>query len=66
MPNEPHRLGLLELEKIISLNEAAALSGISIDGLRRHYPHLIRKLSPRRVGVKLRDVLAIGDDIAAA
>lgn len=68
MPDETLQssLGLLELEKIVSLNEAATLAGISVDGLRRHHGHLIRRLSPRRVGVKLRDALAIGKDNAAA
>jgi hypothetical protein len=50
----------LALEKIVTLAEAAELAGISKDSLRRHHAHLIRRLSPRRVGVKLRDVLSIG------
>jgi predicted transcriptional regulator of viral defense system len=50
----------LALERILTLDEAAELAGISKDSLRRHYSHLIRRLSPRRVGMKLRDALAIG------
>lgn len=50
----------LDLERIVTLSQAAELSGISEDGWRRHHKHLIRRLSPRRVGVKLRDALAIG------
>ena len=38
----------LELERVISLTEVAELSGVSEDTIRRHYPHLIRRLSPRR------------------
>jgi hypothetical protein len=49
-----------EMERVVSLNDAAMLSGLSRDTLRRNYPDLIRKLSPRRVGVRLKDVLAIG------
>ena len=50
----------LELERIVSLQEARDLSGLSIDTWRRNYRHLIIQLSPRRQGVKLRDVFAIG------
>jgi hypothetical protein len=51
----------LELERIIPLSQASKLSGISEDGWRRHYGHLIRRLSTRRIGVKLRDALRIGE-----
>jgi hypothetical protein len=50
----------LELERMLTLDETAELSGLSTDTLRRRYAHLIRRLSPRRVGMKLRDVLTIG------
>ena len=50
----------LELERLVSLAEASDLTGLSIDSLRRHYSHLIRRLSPRRLGIKLRDALGIG------
>jgi hypothetical protein len=48
----------LESQRIISLSEASVLTGLSIDTLRRRYRVL--KLSPRRVGMRLSDVLAIG------
>jgi hypothetical protein len=51
-------LSALELERHVSLREAAALKGFSVDTFRRHYGHLIRKVSPRRNAVKLRDLLA--------
>jgi hypothetical protein len=51
------RLSARELETIISVAEAAKLRGISRDTFIRHYPKLIRKLSTRRNGVKLRDAL---------
>jgi hypothetical protein len=38
--------------------EAARIKGISPDTFKRHYSHLIRKPSPRRCTVKLRDLLA--------
>jgi hypothetical protein len=50
----------IEFERIVTLDEAAKLAGISVDGLRRHYAHLIRRLSPRRVGMRVRDALSIG------
>jgi hypothetical protein len=53
----------LRLECIISLVEASELTGLSIATLRRRYKHLIRHLSPRRIGIKLRDVLSIGEPI---
>jgi hypothetical protein len=49
----------LDLERHISVPEAAALKGFSADTFRRHYGHLIRKVSPRRCTVKVRDLLAI-------
>ena len=47
----------LELETIIPVPKAAELRGISRDTFKRHHSDLIRKLSPRREGVKLRDAL---------
>ena len=51
----------LELQRVVTLREAAEISGISLDTIRRRYPQIIIKLSPRRVGVRLRDALSIGD-----
>ena len=51
----------LELQRVITLREAAEISGISLDTIRRRYPQIIIKLSPRRVGVRLRDALSIGE-----
>jgi hypothetical protein len=50
-------LSALELEKHVSVPEAAKLRGISTDTFKRHFSHLIRKVSPRREAVKLRDLL---------
>ncbi len=58
-------LGAIERRRIISLDEGARLLGISRDTLTRmslagRGPRIIR-LSPRRVGVRLGDVLALAD-----
>jgi putative DNA primase/helicase len=39
---------VIELERLITLREASELSSMSTDSLKRHYSHLIRRLSPRR------------------
>jgi hypothetical protein len=54
-------LSALDLEKIITLTEAAAFTGLSKDSLRRHHKHLFRRLSPKRIGIKLKDALTIGE-----
>jgi len=55
-------LTALELERNISVPEAARIKGISTDTFKRRYRHLIRKISERRNAVKLRDLLV--DDAA--
>jgi hypothetical protein len=50
-------LSEIDLERHISVPEAAELKGISPDTFKRHYGHLIHKVSPRRKTVKLRDAL---------
>lgn len=49
----------LDLERVVNLNVAAKIRGVSRDTIRRHHAHLIRELSPRRKGMKLRDVLNV-------
>ena len=51
-------LSALDLERHVSVPEAAEFKNISVDTFKRHYSHLIRKVSPRRDAVKLRDLLA--------
>jgi hypothetical protein len=48
-----------ELLRICSMEEAARLSGLSPDTLRRHHADKVRKLSPRRNGVRLVDALLL-------
>jgi hypothetical protein len=50
----------LALECVLSLPEVAELRGVSVDTIRRRYAHLVRRLSPRRVGMRLADALTIG------
>ena len=52
----------LESERIVSLKEAAQLRGVSVDTLKRNDRDKIIKLSKRRLGVKLKDVLQLDDD----
>jgi hypothetical protein len=54
----------LELDRIISLPQAAEMRGVSVDTLKRRNPEIIVRLSPRRVGVRVRDVLTIGRPVA--
>jgi len=56
----------VELERHVSVPEAAAIKGISPDTFKRHYQHLIRKVSPRRNTVKLRELLADAQQKAAS
>jgi hypothetical protein len=61
MPKQVKVPAAFELEQMISIDEAAALAGLSRDSVRKHYRHLICRLSPGRVGIRLRDALAIGN-----
>jgi hypothetical protein len=60
IPFNPAELSPLELRKKIKVKEAARLNDLSEATFRRHYPHLIRKISSRRDAVELGDALAIG------
>jgi hypothetical protein len=50
-------LSALDLEKHVSVPEAAEYLNISVDTFRRRYQHIIKKVSPRRDAVKLRHLL---------
>jgi hypothetical protein len=47
----------IERRKKLTVREAAKLNTLSEDTFRRHYGHLIKKISPRR------DVVELGDAI---
>jgi hypothetical protein len=51
----------LVLRRKISVRRAADLNDVSEDTFRRRYPHLIKKVSPRRDAVELGDALAVGN-----
>jgi hypothetical protein len=50
----------LELRKIIPLAQVTELTTLSADSLKRHHADKIKRLSPRRLGMRLADALAIG------
>jgi hypothetical protein len=58
-------LPLVERLRIVSLAEAARLSGLSQDGLLRHHRDKIIKLSPRRLGMRQGDALMLNPKTAA-
>jgi hypothetical protein len=49
----------LELERIVSLQEAATLSSISADSWKRNHREKLVELGPRRLGVRLRHALML-------
>jgi hypothetical protein len=49
----------IELQQIISLKEAAKLQGSSVDTIRRRQSDKIIRVSPRRVGMRVRDALLV-------
>jgi hypothetical protein len=55
-------LSPLEMHRVVSLNEAARLAGISDDTLRRRHPDKIVRISPRRVGMRVGDALQLRSD----
>jgi hypothetical protein len=50
----------LELDRIISMQEAEEVSSLSVDSWKRHHADKLVELSPRRLGVRLRDALMLG------
>ena len=61
MPEPDHtKLTAIELQRIAPLTEAARLAGVSKDTLQRHHQDKILQLSPRRLGMRVRDALSLG------
>jgi hypothetical protein len=52
-------LSPLELARIAPLPECAQLAGCSVDTLERHHADKILRVSPRRVGMRVRDALLL-------
>lgn len=51
----------ITMRRVIPLSQASELSGVSVDTLKRRYATKIITLSPRRRGMRLADVLSIGE-----
>jgi hypothetical protein len=49
----------LELERVLPLPEVEEMTSLSRDSLDRHHSNKIVDLSPRRRGMRVKDVLAI-------
>jgi hypothetical protein len=61
MPDELSQLSPLELNRIVTLDEASRLSSVSKDTLRTHFADKILHLSPKRDGMRVKDALLLGD-----
>ena len=46
-------------DRVLTKREVEFLTSMGWETFRRHYPHLVLELSPRRVGVRAGDVYAI-------
>ncbi len=53
----------LELARIVPLDEAARLRGVSPDTLKREEASKILKIGKRRLGMRLRDALMLGNAV---
>jgi hypothetical protein len=49
----------VELQRVVDPKEAARLSDLSIDTIKRHHASKIIELSPRRRGMRLGDALSL-------
>jgi hypothetical protein len=50
-----------ELDRIVSLEQAAELCSLSADTIKRRHRDKLIRLSPRRTGIRLRDALMLAD-----
>jgi hypothetical protein len=55
----------VEMKRIVPLAEGARLRGVSIDTFRRTMRHKFIKLSPRRLGIRIADALALDEGDAS-
>jgi hypothetical protein len=56
-------LSWLELQRFVSLDEAVRLSGLSRDTLLRRHSDKIKRISTRRLGIRLCDALMLTDPL---
>ena len=54
-----YSLNEVELERVLMWPEVEERTSLSKDSVKRHHPEKIVKLSPRRQGVTMRNVLRI-------
>jgi hypothetical protein len=55
----PKQPSWIELESVRPMSEVERITSLSADTIGRRYPEKIVDLSPRRRGMKLRDILDI-------
>ena len=58
-PTDEPKLTALERERVLEPPEVERLSTLSWDTIERHYGDKIIRLSKRRVGMKLKDVISL-------
>ena len=51
----------LELERVLELPEVEEITSLSVDSIKRHHRDKLVNLSPRRLGMKMRNALAIAN-----
>jgi hypothetical protein len=51
----------LELERVLELPQVEEITSLSVDSIKRHHRDKLVNLSPRRLGMKLRNALAIAN-----
>jgi hypothetical protein len=55
----------VEMRRIVSIAEGARLRGVSTDTLKRTMRHKFIRLSPRRLGIRIEDALALDEGDAS-
>ena len=66
MPSDLPQLSPIELNRIVSLKEAAKLAGVSEDTLRRKHSDKILQVSERRQGMRTGHALMLGQSKKSA
>jgi hypothetical protein len=59
MADQEPRLSALELERVALMPEIERLTSLSHDTITKHYGDKLVRVSPRRIGMRIKDVLAI-------
>jgi hypothetical protein len=59
MSDNPKKLSPLDLERVAAKPEIERLTGMNFHSIKRHYANKIVRLSPRRIGMRIKDVLSI-------